>query len=1248
MAELKKPWDSINLDKHGYIDASAGTGKTHAIVNLVARILARPHDNPWKRPIDLEELLIVTYTEKATEELRLRIRQSLGELLTQKDPLPPGTAAHIERCLTRFDRAAIYTIHGFCNRFLGAHAFESLSSFSSEKGDAADLAVSVVRDTVRGPLRALWPDYGALAASLEKWGMTGVNDFCKKTALVIQSYNAAKRDRLCPAPASKQIVSLYGEFQKMFAGNGLLGHEFVKSWGKLKTSLSLRADPKKKVPALSALAAAPRLDTAEEIIAFLSVDTIYPAVIEKDPVDFFLPVAARQSADYRSPAEVAKVMGVYNGRSFQDFTGILGRLGAAVKEHLAAAKFADLFMIFAEAQNRFSRRKQQKGVLTFDDMIVNMHSALTGPNTQLLSVLRKRFRYGIIDEFQDANTLQWEIFKKIFVDDNAGRPFEQNSRIYVVGDPKQSIFSFQGADASVYQKAVSVILDQGGAGIPLDTNYRSAQPLVEAYNELFCSGVGCGVADDWFVLGSSGIRYQPVTPSGIVPNSACNGTVPNGLLAPIVFRKLYSLDENGRETRNKREKETLLAAWICSLVKYLTGSNGHGAPLMIPEGPNKAYRDLQLGDICVLVEKHREARHVMGLFRENGIPYSKQQNSGLFASDECLHLLVMLDAVDRPDSGVAVKKALLTEFFGLLPSDLGETPDIFGDTWQDQVETIRRFSFLRERERWGQLFGELYSRTALYANLYKGPDRKLRIAAYRQLRNYCLRRLIDRHLTLTELVTLLRGLNSGETCGGESRDEDVFQRETEGNSVRILTMHSAKGLEFPVVFVAGGKGVEKPTADYYCMKNDAGGTDFWFDKDMGKQRYTEARRQEIRRLYYVALTRAKYRLFVPLWDGFDTKSAAIATGKRGGDRSSASALFLSGMCHSVLEKKGIDSLFSVIGDDFRLPEVFGEKPHQSTDRRPVTVRMGDWVNSDGSQPLRPIERTTLQESYSGIVRFSQKLGVRANVGAHEPKTPSEDFPVRQNEILAPSAKTGDALHAILEQADFARWAAAVTPNDLLDGDPVARSLVERCLSEKGLLTGSGAIDKERINAAAEFVANSLNAAIPDPFGAGEIVLGKIDAAEMTPEAEFHFTFAQNGALFPPRDRAIGGWVLGFIDLMFRHKGRYYLLDWKSNWLPQGDYGADAIEQNMQAHHYDVQYKTYSLALHQWLGIRVADYDPCRHFGGVAYVYVRGTKPGQSCGIWTTRPGPGELETLWPNEIKMKLAQMLDEARGVSA
>jgi len=1254
MPDQKNAWEALSLKNHGYIEASAGTGKTYTIENLVVRILTEPHNNPWNRQIDLEELCIVTYTEKATEELRYRIRKKLEARLVEcsNENRNSTILRHIQRCLTRFDRAAIYTFHGFCNRFLTAHAFESQSMFGEETLDAGPIAQMTMRDLMQKKLPAhVWSDPDKIAGTLDAWNFKGIDSFYCNVLSVIQSFNAEKADSLRPKDSRVNILEAYRKILGKYCMQKTCDHPYVIAWQSIKKSLGLKKDQPKKGLVLKALLCETNLSSAEDVIAYMKESPLDSAVIKKQSRDLFLPVVSTTSEDYRCFPLIAAHMGSYNGFSFTEFCDDLDDLHFALRENENAEKIAGLFALINQTSNDFNRKKQEHGIRTFDDMIISMHRVLCRSGNQLLPVLRKHFRYGIIDEFQDTNTLQWDIFKKIFICDQEKRSLEQRNILYVVGDPKQSIFSFQGSDVSVYLAATKELAQANAVKVDLVTNYRSSAAMVDACNCLFSAQA----PRDWFVRQNSGIAYETSDSKALVPDLCVANHSIESIKKPVIVKPLYAIHPQEHfETRTKPEKQLLYAKWVCDYIVYLTTPLQNGTtPLQFPGQGIAMPRNCDLDDICILIEKHSEAIAIMKLLRMKAIPYTKQRNTGLFGSGECLQLLVALDAVDRPQNSACVKKAMLTRFVGLQAVNLGKVNDLYETPAQKLLELIYACAKLAMHEKWGEMFGTLLGKSSYFSWCKTQPDQKQRIAAMRQLRNYCIRRLIDNHDSLGELVKRLRDLYKGNIS--ESEEEDIFQKETEGRAVKILTMHSAKGLEFPIVFLACGKGTEK-NRDFYQVRNKNGGTDFWFDKEIGKEAYETDKDMESRRLYYVALTRAKYRLFVPLWDDYDLATDSIISGTRKTDSGSASSLFLSRILHLALLDKRNEALLSFEKDEdgkmenakrhiqISLPQ--GSGGAQLIDKTVLTDEIvGIWPQNI---PYAA-RRMTIQQSYSGLVRIAQRLGIRSNPGSDEMHGLEIDKSgiSREDEILTPSAKTGNGLHDILELADFETWGKARNSGFLLQAGSQSKLIIENCLNARGILQKTPQ-DEHIINAAADCVFNSLNAVLCNDKTVAPFTLAEIPRGQRKSEAEFYFAFDKAGRPFP-RDVATqnpalhGGWILGFMDLLFCHESKYYIADWKSNLIANRDYSLESIKRNMDEHRYDIQYKVYALALHWWLSQRVADYDPIKHFGGIIYVYLRGTRAGESSGIWMTKPTLHELQYEWPDFVADQLSGLRENA-----
>jgi exodeoxyribonuclease V beta subunit len=1208
------PWDAIDLAAHGFIEASAGTGKTYTIEQLVVRILSRPQDNPWNRLVNLDEILIVTYTEKAAAELRSRIRTILEKTLADITSEKTGIIReHVGKCLMEFDRAEIHTIHGFCNRSLAAYAFESGRTVDTEVRDSSEDSAYAARHVIRNHAAAMEASsQGSFGRMLSAVNMNADN-LEKLVANLAASCDPYNNDCILPDVPAADFLDVHKEFRSRFGCANPAGHTFVKNFNadSLKAGLSLGRKPNqpfidKRLETMGLLMSIPPADSPDSFLAWAAQNNVFPG---QDLEDWFT-VASR------GPTELSGVLGTVNGSSFADFVKMANRLRTLALH----AMYKPVLDMANRTREMLEDSTERAGVLTYDSMIKYMHEAVAGnkntSSSPLLPVLRKKFRYGIIDEFQDTNRIQWEIFRAIFIDMGNTRPAAEKGYLYVVGDPKQSIFSFQGSDLAAYYAALKDIRPkEGSAGVTLGVNFRSGPAMVSAYNAIFSM-------ENWFAdpkNESLSPVYRPVV-SGL-KEGADNPENPTE--SAILLRRLYN--SNDARDFSKDEKSYALALWIVSWIKILTGSN------RLNGDDNSAKEEvtpkISLSDICVLVETHSEAVPLMRLLRKHKIPYTKQRNRGLFLSNECLHLLTVLDSVDRAGDSAAFKKALLTMFFNVPAQALNGNADFSGREWRGITDLFAKLYRLANRCEWGKLFGTLYRETDIESKAMAQEENLLCRAAYAQLKTYCLRKLIDENMSLRRFVKKLRSLNNGTIT--EKEEEDIFNRETDRDAVSILTIFSAKGLEFPAVFLACGGGEGLRTKPYFEVRNKSGGTDFILTHSDGKQRFEEQRDMEQRRLYYVALTRAKTRLFVPVWD-----NPAMAQKKN-----SASARFLSECCEKAftaaknqllidVDEKDIDCPINGSMTVDTIPSVSG----------PVSVTPPESVPEwPGASPR---DRSTIRLSYTGIVRLADRFPVRTEGGndeLHEEKlTPAQTENLKA-EILAPGAKSGEALHAILENADFARWAGYDSVAGAIE-DRECRNAVEQALVRNAMLMDDGR-SEEKINKAAEYVYNCITIPFKDPHPCGKqpIVLADINSQDRLSEAEFHFVFSKNSGLFEGSNP--DGWVKGFIDMLFVHEDRYYLLDWKSNWLPNQNYSATAIQASMTRHRYDVQYMVYSCAMHRWLGdILKNDYDPGVHFGGVIYVYMRGRdKQNPESGIWAQCPTLYQLEKEWPAVLKKQIS-----------
>src|ERR1043165_2653388 len=515
--------ETFELDRHAVVEASAGTGKTFTIERLVARLLT-------EEAVPIEQILVVTYTEKATGELKERLRRMIERELQHADLFTPL----LQAALHHFDQAPIFTIHAFCQRLLQEYALEQGQDFAAMLIDDADLLQRALCEIQR----KLWRStFGAkLKAVLERalYDRTTAATWDRKVLEVAKKYKPRSGHRLQPA--------------------------FVPDWWQ-------RLDD-------------PALDCAGQLELF----TI----------------------------------------------------------HAMHAHIAD--------------HKRQRGLQSFDDMIARVEESLdpvrNSDAANLVQVLRTRFRYGIVDEFQDTDPLQWSIFRRIFLEGG-------DSRLFVVGDPKQAIFNFRGADLPTYQKAVMDMEAQFDAAFQsLDTNWRSEPDLLEGLNCLFGDG-------EWFPK-DTGITYHYVSPPDDDRRESRVEIDRTGR-APLTIVDMSEFDR--LKLAHKK-----YARFIAHEIQQLLGTNG--SPLWTIVQKSSPSRPIDASDIAILILKRKEAEPIMQALDEAGIPHSFYKQTGFWHSPEALHLEQILHMLARPEAPESLRKALLTCFFRVQAVELLRSPDV--------------------------------------------------------------------------------------------------------------------------------------------------------------------------------------------------------------------------------------------------------------------------------------------------------------------------------------------------------------------------------------------------------------------------------------------------------------------------------------------------------------------------------------------------------------------------------------------
>ncbi len=845
----------------------------------------------------------------------------------------------------------------------------------------------------------------------------------------------------------------------------------------------------------------------------------------------------------------------------------------------------------------------------------------------LLEKLRDRYRVAFIDEFQDTDPVQWRIFKRLFLEGTDG---DRPNRLFLIGDPKQAIYSFRGADVYTYLEArneMTKLSAEGRAGIySLSTNWRSQAEMIGTFNTLFCR-------DIWFrpreTAGKFEIGYQPTQP-------------PPETLGP---REVVE-DRSGRHSLtlmdlraagSPRPAKIGLARMIAREIEHLISF-----PVRTRER-NGEERLVGYGDICILVRNRSEAVFLEEELTKREIPYSFYKKPGLFVSSEAACISLLFHAIRDPGNDSAVKKALLTPFFGFKLSELFAYEDM------PPSHPVKRLLFkwngFAEWRRWNRLFRSMIEDSGLLVRETgkMGWDRKQ--TNFRQIFEY----LED--LAYRENLDF-RGVSAGlDVLGKESgpapEDAGIHQIETESRKVQIMTMHVSKGLEFPIVFVGGGLTRRAAHLDTYHIyhETEEEGSSLKavrivdLTKSAGGQKHEQEQVEENKRLFYVAATRAQIKLYLPFypyeknypWVGpvCTLLSPALQEAFPEGEGSDPGMWLREETAKEVstegsIQKQPAHSISLPTGEDETFFPVIGSY----RDRR-IRLESFSSLHRKTGKALEERDGTAAFQTTSPVMKEEDE-GFRQDIGPEDPT------------VGAPSGLPGGIdmgllFHDLLEHLDYRILSKYDAPVPDMPSVLEESSAAKKLLSERMALYRIDAIWKYSIW---EVICNTLTA--PILLGGERTTLSRIGKEDRHHEMEFYSSFAIPDTLpaFAREDieqiSFADGFIRGFVDLIFQWKGRFYLADWKSNILETG-YDRDSMEISMTHSRYHLQYSLYAIATLRWLKQALGSrFDPEKHFGGIFYFYLRGMDAGGQRGIYYVPPE--ELGTL--ERIEEKTREML--------
>ncbi|MET1068577.1 MAG: exodeoxyribonuclease V subunit beta [Pseudomonas prosekii] len=1185
------------------IEASAGTGKTFTISALYLRLVLGHggESSGFGRELLPPQILVVTFTDAATKELRERIRTRLAEAaryFRDETPAPDSLIAELREefspeqwsgCANRLDiaaqwmdEAAVSTIHSWCQRMLREHAFDSGSLFTQTlETDHSDLLGEVLRDYWRlfcypmqddalswvrtnwGGPAALLPRVRGLFAS-ERESIQG-----KEPAELIAESLLERRTALVDLKMPWQqwadellAICQQGVASKTVDGRKMQARYFEPWFEKIKAW------------------------AADEALEQLDIGTGFTRLTPDGMAEAWKGEVPRHPGLDAMPGLKLSLDG-------------LPTPDAAVLQHAAQWVGA-----------RFEEEKRRRAEMGFDDMLLRLDAALQADGGErLASLIREQFPVALIDEFQDTDPVQYRIFESIY------RIEENNPEcgLFLIGDPKQAIYAFRGADIYTYLRARQATT---GRLHTLGTNFRSSHGMVNAVNHVFERAELRETGRGAFLFredsGENPVPFLPVQSQGRKEVLHVDG---QNLAALNIWHLVADQPLSGVVYRQQ------LAAACASEITALLNGGQQGLAGFTQDG--KAFRGLLPADIAILVRDGKEAQAVRGELSARGVRsvYLSDKDS-VFAAQEAHDLLTWLKACAEPDAERPLRAALASITLNL---SLAELEQLNQDelAWEARVMQFRRYRDIWRKQGVLPMLRRLLHDFQLPQALITRSDGE---------------RVLTNLLHLSELLqqaaaeldgeqALIRHLSEHLALSGQAGEEQILRLESDEQLVKVVTIHKSKGLEYPLVFlpfICSAKPVDGSRLPLH-YHDAAGKAQVTLKPTAELIALADAERlAEDLRLLYVALTRAQHACWLGVTDL-----------KRGNNNSSVlhlSALgYLLGGGAALAESAGLTRWLEDLQQDCpalsysEMPEATSELYHPPRNEATLLAPL---------TPKRKASENWWIASYSAL-----RIGDSMSVGSDEAPENPQAQKLFDDERLDPEAPREVATGG----ADIHRFPRGPNPGTFLHG------LLEWA-GDEGFNASPKAVEDavgRRCNrrgwegwivTLSDWLQHLLRS--PLHIGGGQPPVVFEQLSQYRVEMEFWFAshtvdvlkldelvrqHTHNGvARVAAEPVMLNGMFKGFIDLTFEHEGRYYVADYKSNWLGVDDaaYTEQAMEQSILDNRYDLQYVLYLLALHRQLKARLPDYDYDRHIGGALYLFLRGTRAA-SQGVYFARP-PREL------------------------
>ena len=1147
------PYLTLALRGVHLIEASAGTGKTFVLTTMVLRLIV-------ERKLRLRQLLVVTYTDAATNELRRRIRDRcilalrllnqphlwheslsaestltvrlLQTHLQHTDETPQSLSTRLQQACAEMDLAAIHTIHGFCARALRECALDS---------DQIDGSYTLLADpslVYRQLAEDLWRDFSCdadMAAHIQSLWKRGPDAFSRDLPALLRtssilpplvSFPQSPHDRVLAS--RKAFVDAFRQHETHFKATLIDAiatktlHNTVytvawveQTWFSILTDLPLNAEDGCSVASLQKLTSASLLQRTKK------GRTPVTCPFDREVSSYLMALIEQQ------------------------------------KWH-TACQLRCLQAIQKSAHTRLARLKRQHRVLTYDDLIDKMLSALTQPHAAtLVHTLQSRYAAALVDEFQDTDARQWQIFQRLFATPPTFPGEHNESALFLIGDPKQAIYGFRGGDVETYLKAA----ENASHAPPLAHNYRSRPVLLDVINQLYCN-----TAEDPFH--QSGIQYQFVQTGGLRQDT---DLMRHGAIAPALTVWHAPPPDNDQSKFYRAPESLELCSQACAIAIYhwLKDSQDDQTSIM--------GRSVQPQDIAVLVRNHEQATRMQRCLMQLGIPATSAGKQRLFQTAEAQDAFTLLTAVLHSNDESWLRAALATELIGLSAASIDALRENNHD-WHAQMLKWRMFVLHNGPY---ALFEDVCAQQATRLLAYVDGER--RISNYLQIGEH-LQALYPTINTLQGYVAWLQEAMADD-CGDDRTQ--LLRLESDSTCVQIMTFHKSKGLEFPLVFlpfIAIGR-QQTYAHPYYIAKQGSSFALYWktaTDQDEWQRAmdvYHRAQQAEEARLLYVGLTRAIHAIWLATGPFYQQGKTAWSV-----------------LCSSEITRQDLSTQPASV-HDFAQP-----------------VLPQSRLSLHRQQPLLSVRQSQrqLQSSWNmySFTQLSQRAGHDAFLTVENHVDVTQLKPATDQRFRG--TRFGVVFHRAMEQSDFSAW-SSWKPGQ--PAPPAAQAHLMSAIQDGGYLDQD---IEDALFTLTQLVGNTLTTPLPT----GDC-LARLPAESCQCEMAFQFSLTAapakrvldvlqiHGILTDHTqlgtENILEGMMTGVIDLVYHTNNQWFILDYKTNELD--DYRPAALSNAMRAHRYELQALIYTIALHRWLQFHMGkNYDYARDHGGMYYLFCRGLNP----------------------------------------